>query len=197
MTNNYNIKNEIVNDIKGKKDIIDVELDMLINSPVLFYQIEKKKIVDNLFIVHTPYHIILALALVKSDTYKKCCNEIFINDTFNIDKNQINTLEKIFNKVFICNKNYNFDKAYTLIKDNIYRNIFINNETEVEIQFIIEKNLYRMGKVIHIEDGTTDYSDYIRETFNDIEIEYYNKLLNIKIEKIKVLGTHSKIKKVI
>ncbi|WP_297712214.1 glycosyltransferase [Clostridium sp.] len=195
MTNNYNIKNEIVNDIKGKKDIIDVELDMLINSPVLFYQIEKKKIVDNLFIVHTPYHIILALALVKSDTYKKCCNEIFINDTFNIDKNQINILEKIFNKVYICNKDYNFDKAYTLIKYNIYRNIFINNETEVEMQFIIEKNLHRMGKVIHIEDGTTDYSDYIRETFNDIEIEHYNKLLNIKIEKIKVLGAHSKIKK--
>ena len=60
---------------------------------------------NNLFIVHNQYNLILALGLTKS-RFGRDHNYVILNSEFNLDEKTHNLLEKIFEKVFVAQKEF-------------------------------------------------------------------------------------------
>lgn len=161
----------------------------------------KENIIKNLFIVHTPYHILLSTSVCLSKQYINCENSIFINDTFGRDERLIENLRGIFKNIYLiqCKKNINFIDELHFIKfclnDKLYDNIFVNNESEIKTQLIINENLKEDGKLIYIEDGTSNYRSFLNNSkyISDDILNYCSQILNIYIENINFLGGHSRI----
>lgn len=195
--NCYELKNEIVKEIKENKDILNFSLDMQINSPILYYRDESISTIEpqNLFIVHTPYHILLATSISQSNEYIDDYNEIFINNTFGIKEREVNKLRKIFKKVHVLNNLSDLSEVYSLIGNKKYKRIFVNNESEIKTQYILNNNLIKSGEIIYIEDGTANYLNLKMKALDNKVIERYSKLLNIELENLMILGSYSKIKK--
>ena len=159
------------------------------------------KTTNNLFLVHTPYHILLATCLSLSRNYINCENSIFINDTFGCDDDLIRKLKPIFRNIYIGkdseNKNYidTLISIQSLLKGRVYDNIFVNNESELKTQFIINHNLKCDGKLIYVEDGTANYGNVKNKSgyMDQMIVKYFSNLLAMNIENIKFLGGHSRI----
>lgn len=195
--NCYELRNEIVKEIRKNEDVLNFYLDIQINSPTLYYTDENTINIkpENLFLVHTPYHILLATSISQSDEYIGCCNEIFINNNFGIKEIEVNKLRKIFKKVHILNDLDNLSEVCYLIGNKKYKRIFVNNESEIKTQYILNNNLIKDGEIIYIEDGTANYLNLNMNILDNEVIEKYSELLNIKVENLKILGSYSKIKR--
>lgn len=173
----------------------------IVESVVRNFKNFKDGIIKNLFLVHTPYHILLATCLSLNSKYVNCENSIFINDTFGCDEGLIRKLKSIFKNIYIEKDDPNKHPIDTLISvqnllsGKVYDNIFVNNESEVKTQFIIGHHLKCDGKLIYVEDGTANYRSYEGKRLynNPAIIKYFSKLLNFNIENIHFLGEHSRI----
>lgn len=126
----------------------------------------------NLFIVHTPYHLILASGLCEDiDNEEK---DILIYKDFNIESLDLNLIKKKFRNVYFYDKKIykavNIPKIKGLIEskskiNNIkklikckYNRIFVFNESLIETQYIINKRKKsENSEVIYIEDGSNAY----------------------------------------
>ena len=193
---------------------VPIELSIQIQKPKLIYlndfKIDEPK---NLFLVHTPYHILLAASMCLSDKYRHYNNEIFIINRFNLDEKLIEKLNCIFKKVYILYKEsseLNLSKhiemynniGYTLMNidkvllNNKYNNIFINNESEVQMQYILNTRLNKNGNIVYIEDGTANYIyiNHISFGIGDYLQSEFSKILDMPIENIYSLGEYSRIK---
>ena len=201
--NLYNERKYFVNEIK--KVILDIPIDLRIQleSPKLYYLNNlKKDNTKNLFIVHTLYHILLAVSLCTSNEYKIFDNHIFINKTFDISDDLIKKLKYIFKKIYIIDlpKDTTYIEELTyineLLENNKYENIFVNNESEVKTQYILTTRLNTDGKIIYVEDGMANYYNIVNRKFG-MEIHLANTFseeLNMNIEGIDLLGMYSCIK---
>lgn len=196
--NFYNERHYITNKINKTKLSIPIKLSIQIDNPRLYYENKfKTQENKNLFLVHTPYHILLATSICLSEKYRYYHNDVFINKSFSIDDKLLNKLKCIFREIYIldsCKKIDNIDK---ILLDNKYNNIFVNNESEVKTQYILNTRLDKNGSIIYIEDGTSNY----------IEVAYNHKIgmgtyaqkefsreLDMHMEDIESLGTYSHIK---
>lgn len=144
------------------------------------------------------YHIILATAIVQNDKNKECLNEILINNKFNITEQEINKLKSAFNKVYILEDNFGLNKIDDILGNEKYNNIFVNNETELTMQYILNSRLLQNGEIVYIEDGLGCYEpfdDSVKIGIGYSDAKHYSEVLNMDIEDINTLGTHSKIKK--
>ncbi len=212
--NFYNERAYLVNKINKIKLSMPIDLSIQIDVPRLFYlnnlNIQENK---NLFLVHTPYHILLAASMCISDKYRYYNNEIFIINQFNLDEKLIEKLNCIFKEVYILDKEsseLNLSKhiemsnniGYTLMNidkallNNKYNNIFINNESEVQIQYILNTRLNKNGNIVYIEDGTANYIyiNHIRFGIGDYLQSELSKILGMPMEDIHSLGAYSRIK---
>jgi hypothetical protein len=187
------LKKELMNlDLK-----YDIDLDLQINNPKLYYEIDTDIQTKNLFLVHTPYHILLAISLASLKKYKFNKNEILVNNYFNIQENEILKLKKVFNRIYILNDKNDLDEVNRLLESNMYENIFINNETELKMQYILNSRLNQDGNIIYVEDGRGCYCEYDPELkigIGEYDAIKYSRILNMDIEDINTLGTYSKIK---
>ena len=179
--NLYNERKYFVNEIK--KVILDIPIDLRIQleSPKLYYLNNlKKDNTKNLFIVHTLYHILLAVSLCTSNEYKIFDNHIFINKTFDISDDLIKKLKYIFKKIYIIDlpKDTTYIEELTyineLLENNKYENIFVNNESEVKTQYILTTRLNTDGKIIYVEDGMANYYNIVNHKFG-MEIHLYKR----------------------
>lgn len=135
---------------------------------------------NNLFIVHTPYHLLLSVGTILY--YKLDNNDIMLYETLNIDSIIIEKLKIIFNNVIFYNSknisyikisklktiSYNMSKKNNikkLIKHKKYENIFIFNDSFMETQYIINK-MYKKSNIFYIEDGSVIYLE---------KFKFYNK----------------------
>ena len=201
--NLYNERKYFVNEIK--KVILDIPIDLRIQleSPKLYYLNNlKKDNTKNLFIVHTLYHILLAVSLCTSNEYKIFDNHIFINKTFDISDDLIKKLKYIFKKIYIIDlpKDTTYIEELTyineLLENNKYENIFVNNESEIKTQYILTTRLNTDGKIIYVEDGMANYYNIVNHKFGmGIHLaNTFSEALNMNIEDIDLLGMYSCIK---
>ena len=196
--NLYNERKYFVNEIK--KVILDIPIDLRIQleSPKLYYLNNlKKDNTKNLFIVHTLYHILLAVSLCTSNEYKIFDNHIFINKTFDISDDLIKKLKYIFKKIYIIDlpKDTTYIEELTyineLLENNKYENIFVNNESEIKTQYILNTRLNTDGKIIYVEDGMANYKIEENLLNDSITILYSNKIYEIKNNSILIALEHS------
>lgn len=173
----------------------EIYKNMLIELNSTVKHEEKSK---NLFIIHTPYHILLAISICLSHKYIDCENEILINNSFSCEKWLIDRLKCIFKKVYIHESNEpeipeDIENIYKNFKNKLYDNIFVNNESEIKTQFIINYNLKENGKLIYVEDGTANYRNLEKEKINTVNTRYYLDYVQMYVESSSILGTHSRI----
>ena len=163
--------------------------------------IKKSKKENNLFIVHTPYHILLATSVCLRKENINCENSMFINDTFGCDEQLVENLKCIFKKIYIQKNdgtgNLVEDIPYieNYLSDNVYDNIYVNNDSEIKTQFIINHKLKKHGKLTYIEDGTANYRNFMHDKEHkksDVS-RYYTPVLNMYIETSQFIGTNSRI----
>lgn len=126
----------------------------------------------NLFIVHTPYHLILASGLCKKDKVEK--NDILIYKDFDLSSIDMKNIESIFSNVYLYDKNsyikVNIPKLKTIfmIKSKLkninrlikfsYNKIFVFNESLIETQYILNKKIVdEKSEIIYVEDGSNAY----------------------------------------
>ena len=48
-----------------------------------------------------------------------------------------------------------------LLENNKYENIFVNNESEIKTQYILNTRLNTDGKIIYVEDGMANYYNIV------------------------------------
>ena len=194
-----NIRRSICQDINNKSKLFNIDLDMQVSSPSLYYSNEDiVNEMDSLFLVHTPYHMILAISMALSDEYRSSKNDIFIWKTFDLKSINIENLEKIFNNViYLENKDiFNVNIINSKINKKVYNNIFANSDREVHTQYIVKNRLKNNGNFYYLEDGTAVYTDEkFPIEFTEQKIEEIYKNINLHVENIQVCGTLSKIKK--
>lgn len=168
---------------------------------------------SNLFIVHTPYHLVLASS-INSKLYKEE-SDIIIYKDFKLDKIDFNSLNRLFKNIKIYEP-YNLKHKNTSILSNVilqkirllsikkiinkkkYDNIYVFNDGVLETQYIINKSLMNeKSKVIYVEDGSNAYM----ETQNGLKYNFINKIIKRLIYSFTyenlgfTFGTHSKISK--
>ncbi len=163
----------------------------------------------NLFIINTPYHLVLATGIVNQ--YKEDSDLIIYND-FNLENIKFNCISSIFNNIHIYDANKNdvnhkskianiklkIKNIKKLINNKKYDQIFVFNEGFIETQYLINNNLYNENsKVIYIEDGSNVYMDldFINRE-NSIKRVVKSIICGFKYEDLQyVSGMHSKIYK--
>ena len=166
----------------------------------------------NLFIVHTPYHLILATGIQCKD--KSCESDIIIYKDFDLSNTNLESLACIFKNIYIYDKedykkfNIPVVKSIIMFKSKIenikkllgnkrYDKIFVFNEAFVETQYIINKNkISDDSKVIYVEDGANAYMSLgFKEKESQLIVKIKSLITGIKYEDISFeCGTHSKIK---
>ncbi|MDU6115965.1 MAG: polysialyltransferase family glycosyltransferase [Paeniclostridium sordellii] len=169
----------------------------------------------NIFISHTPYHIILILSLVKSE-YKNQDNDLLIYNDFDLKNIDMQKLKLIFRNVYIYDREINIkstnirlidskrkfkyrrEKIKKLITNKYYDTIFVCNDSVFETQCIIENNLKTKNqKVVYIEDGSNSYCFNNAKFYKqDDRIKKFLKkfVYGINYENLNnIFGTHSKI----
>lgn len=148
---------------------------------------------NNLFIAHTPYHITLAMSIIKTENLND--NILIVYDTFNINNEQIEIFDKYFNKIYIINNkcnddflnkfsikewiekniyiNYDIQKFESILlelKEKVFNKIFFSNNTYIEIQILINILKTNLTQIYYIEDGCAAYHDIIyKERFFGIK----------------------------
>ncbi|MDY3001342.1 MAG: hypothetical protein SOR73_06695 [Romboutsia timonensis] len=167
----------------------------------------------NLFIVHTPYHLILACGLCEEINNEE--KDILIYKDFNTENLDLNLIKKKFRNVYFYDtkiyKVVDIPKINGLIKSrskikNIkkliqykYNRIFVFNEVFIETQYIINKRKKsKNSEVIYIEDGTNAYMQTkIGRNSKNIKSIIKNYLYyGFRYEDIgRTFGIHSKITK--
>ena len=165
----------------------------------------------NLFMIHTPYHLLLSIAIILDK--QLCDNDILIYDDLDINNLDMDKLSKIFMYIIYYNnnkKNYSFieklkniysnrlrkKKIRTLINFD-YEKVFIFNDSIIETQYIINK-LYKNSDIIYVEDGSVIYLDTFKLHKNGSIISKLKKYLlyGFDYEYIyNAYGIHSKIDK--
>lgn len=167
----------------------------------------------NLFIIHTPYHLLLSIAIILDK--KLYDNEVLIYDDLHINNLDIDKLSKIFMHIIYYNKKNN-NNYYSFIEKlkNIYFNrlrkkkirtlinfdykqVFIFNDSIIETQYIIDKS-YKNSDIIYVEDGSVIYLDSFKLNKNGSIIFKLKKYLlyGFDYEYIyNAYGIHSKINK--
>ena len=178
---------------------------------ILEFMIGEKLKMKNLFIVHTPYHLMLAVGVCK--THINQISDILIYKDFNIYSIDLEEINFIFNNVYIYDKHnypkinipkirdliisrYKINHINNLIK-NRYNQIFVFNESLIETQYIINKKIInKQSKITYIEDGANAYIKTYRgknsNTFRE-KIRYF-LYYGFKYENVgHTFGIHSKI----
>lgn len=171
----------------------------------------------SLFVVHTPYHLIMSVGLCKQ--YKTLKSDILIYKDFNIDTIDIQVLKSEFHNVYLYNKNkyilskpkINIPRIQTIYRNKSktkcikslikkkYNKIFVFNDSFVETQYLINRNLvHKNGEIIYVEDGSNAYMQTIKyENDNKFKFRVKNYLYyGFQYENLgRTFGIHSKIKK--
>lgn len=126
----------------------------------------------SLFIVHTPYHLILAAGICKEQNMKD--TDILIYKDFDINSIDLDNIKDLFENVYLYDKNIftvlNIPKlkTFSMIKSklkninslvkNKYHKIFIFNESLLETQCILNKKVInKKAEIIYVEDGSNVY----------------------------------------
>ncbi|MPQ43499.1 polysialyltransferase family glycosyltransferase [Clostridium tarantellae] len=138
---------------------------------------------NNLFLAHTPYHLLLSATLVKQENLKN--NVLVIFKDFNINMDEYKWLNDYFHEIIILRGsyklNYTRDKLKTKIgkmvyvrgcalgtvfaikkliksfKDISWSQIFCFNDSFEKIQILIHNLKGENTKVAYIEDGSAAY----------------------------------------
>lgn len=141
---------------------------------------------SNLFIAHTPYHLTLAMAIIKSENLTN--NILLVYNTFNISDSQINKLNNYFEEIHIieikCKASFinkfsikewitkcievkydlkNFEYIISKLKEREFKKIFFSNNTDIEVQILIDTFRRNSTEVYYIEDGCAAYHDIVYE----------------------------------
>lgn len=161
----------------------------------------------NFFLAHTPYHIILSIAIAIDNKDK---SEIFIFNDFDTRKLNKSLLLEVFESVYIvkgtrdCETNFSIKRIYDIIKmpleivkkvENNIDNIYIFNDYRYEVQITLCK-LRKKGdfNTIYVEDGSSVYTlSKVNERISNYIIK---KIISFfKYKKVDVLGTFYMIDK--
>ncbi|MFX0548804.1 polysialyltransferase family glycosyltransferase [Hathewaya histolytica] len=169
----------------------------------------------NLFLVYTPYHLILATTIVIGQNCEEQ-NDLIIMNTFDTNKLDLNSINFIFNRVVIVDKKNNLESFVEKIKNNLliinqikvciketkYNYVYLcHDDTPIDqktIDICLRNN--SQCKFIYLEDGSFCYCDYetikpkgkIQQSIKEVICK---TVFGIKdaYEFIEVLGTHSKL----
>lgn len=137
----------------------------------------------NLFLAHTPYHILMASTIIKQDILSN--NTIIIFEDFKFNKDEYKWLDKYFNKIILIKSEYKLNKIRTKLKNKVIKAIYtryftfmdiINiknltkdlsktswnrihcfNDIYEKVQILIYYLKSNNTKVIYIEDGSAAY----------------------------------------
>lgn len=127
---------------------------------------------NNLFVLHTQYNIILAMALIE-EKYKECYNKLILFRDFNLSDDMLKSLKSYFSKVEVYTGSYN--KAdlrwrkkifrYPLLRrefsndDVVYDNIFLVEDTIVPEQCLMQITMKKNPNVHigYVGDGGDAY----------------------------------------
>ncbi|MBX9181098.1 hypothetical protein HCG68_08930 [Paeniclostridium sordellii] len=165
----------------------------------------------NLFVAHTPYHIILALGLSKVNNLIN--SDILIYKDFDIDNIDLDIYKSVFEKVYIYDrKNKKLEHKSKLeiitglkkcirsigklVNNEKYNNIYIFNDSVIETQYLLNNNIDKdHGKIIYVEDGSNAYLELKKSKSSKIKNLIKSLLYGFKYEEIgNSFGTYSKIK---
>lgn len=133
---------------------------------------------NNLFLVHTPYHIILASALAIELPLNSNNNVMLLYNDFSLDNLNLSRFYELFSSVTILAGNSDIKKtvvpkslqAYQLfirnmkifrrITENIcFSSVFVFNNLRPEnIRIVEETHQKNKGKIVYVEDGSAAYS---------------------------------------
>lgn len=125
-----------------------------------------------LFIVHTPYHLILAAGICKEKKMKN--TDILIYNDFDLNSVDLSNINNLFENVYLYDKdvfkilNIPKLKTFSMVKSklknikglikNKYCKIFVFNESLLETQYIIDKKVINNeAEIIYVEDGSNAY----------------------------------------
>ncbi|CEN91454.1 Uncharacterised protein [[Clostridium] sordellii] len=164
----------------------------------------------SLYVTHTPYHIILAIGTKIKN--KNQPSDILIYKDFNLDNIDLEQLNNIFESIYIYDRNgessqsnsrleilHSIKKSIKKVKNminNKYDRIFVFNDSVIETQYLINKNLNdKNSKVTYIEDGSNVYIKNEHEDYNSyLKNKLISFLLGFKYQDIKnIFGLHNKI----
>lgn len=167
---------------------------------------------NNLFLAHTPYHIILLSGICKNN-HDNENNDLVIYEDFNTENIDIKNLKNNFDNVYIIEgnikKNKNRSKFYKVltqynlmsnIKNLIdlkdYNRVYLCNDVYIQNQYLIDKISNKdKAEIIYIEDGSAAYTN--NKVLHKLNIR--NKLLSfiykVSFENLDMLGSNSKINK--
>lgn len=138
---------------------------------------------QNLFLAHTPYHILMAATIIKQDMLNN--NTIIIFEDFKFNKDEYEWLAKYFNKIILIKSEYKLNKIRKKLKNKILKAIYTRyytfmdivniknlikdlrktswsrihcfNDIYEKIQILIYYLKSNNTKVIYIEDGSAAY----------------------------------------
>lgn len=174
--------------------------------------------INNLFIVNSTYHLILAIGITKAKCYEDR-NDLLIYDYFSHENINFDELKEIFEEIIIIKAKQGserkkvgtinkikeqivyFSDIRKKIKNKNYTNVFVNNDIRIENQCILSfcKSQFS-SKIISIEDGTAAYSDLIipqMDFKNRVKFHLMSPiryiLYGFNYEILKLCGTYSKI----
>lgn len=166
---------------------------------------------NNLFITHTPYHVILAAGLASTE-YLDDINDLVIFEDFPISKIDVLSIRNIFRNILFVDGEYKKTKIQRLtqvsnilnkVKKNLplqtYNRVFIHNDYKLEVQQIVEVlERFTIVEIIYIEDGSAAYSDVIcKGRVSGLIKNIINILMiNKRYETIKVIGTYSRVERI-
>lgn len=122
---------------------------------------------NNLFIMHTQYNLILACGLVK-EKHQNDCNDLILYSEFAINDNIKKNLEGVFNRVYYVRESYynssnfvlnelhlfkNYIKSRKILK-NEYDNFYLTQERFYDTLILskLNKNKKKLHKCINIEE---------------------------------------------
>lgn len=170
---------------------------------------------ENLFLVHTPYHVVLASGIA-STLLKDDINILVIFRDFDTNSIDINALSSVFKQIIILEgnldiKNNSIAKFMRVIqnKKNIYKIKIITNKYKFKSLYIFNDaiitdkktmsltNKNNKCKIIYVEDGAEMYSSaYILNNYLDL-IKWRIKKWLYKLgeygNEVKMLGTSNNI----
>ena len=160
----------------------------------------------NLFIVNTPYHLLVSVGMKVSKNLKHC-DILFMYNTMEPDFNLNEILDRLFeNTIFynieecikvskigvVLNRFINIHKINKDVSlQNYYDEVFIFNDSIFETQYILSKIKY--NKLIYIEDGSVVYIEKFRY-FSGIRVFIERKIYGFNYEAIaNAYGIYSRI----
>jgi len=162
----------------------------------------------NLFLAHTPYHVLLSCGIALDETYKAESQLVIVKDFFYADmiyyslKSCSNSpFSQIFLLPGIYDKNnsvlqhivkiVNAKKIYKIIANNCFDNAFVFNDRRPEGQsclYAVKKN-NKLARGIYVEDGINVYASYVLNKHSFISEIMAKVLLGSWWDNVTVLGS--------